>query len=149
MIFDNIRNYELYAGGKNNLKEAFELISCKKFENLPGRYELENGLYYLVQSYETKPLSEGRFEAHRKYIDLQYIAYGKERHDAACICDLTQQDEYNSEKDIIFYNGSGSTLIINEGFFAVYFPQDAHMPNLRVGGSPEKVTKIVIKIPYS
>jgi len=148
MIFDNIKNYELYAGVKYNLKEAFELIINNRFEKTPGRYELKNGLYYLVQNYETKPVSEGRFEAHRKFIDLQYIVNGKERHDAASIEGLTVRDNYNEEKDIIFYNGAGSTLILDAGFFAVYFPEDGHMPNLRTGELPEAVTKIVVKIPF-
>ena len=149
MIFDNIKNYELYTGGKIEFKEAFELIVNKKYEKTPGRYELGNGLFYLVQSYETKPVSEGKFEAHRKFIDLQYIASGKERHDVAGIFSLTVRDDYNAEKDIIFYNnGKCSNLILDAGFFAIYFPEDAHMPNLRIGENPEAVTKIVVKIPY-
>ena len=153
MIFDNIKNYELYTGGKIEFKEAFELIVNKKYEKTPGRYELNNGLFYMVQSYETKPVSEGKFEAHRKFIDLQYIADGKERHDAANISGLTVRDDYNAEKDIIFYNenaGSAccSTLILNTGFFAIYFPEDGHMPNLGISDNYENVTKVIVKIPY-
>ena len=154
MIFDNIKNYRLYTGGKIEFKEAFELIVNKKYEKAPGRYELDGGLFYMVQSYETKPVSEGKFEAHRKFIDLQYIASGKERHDAANISGLTVRDDYNAEKDIIFYNESAdsagcSTLILNEGFFAIYYPEDGHMPNLRIYESSDAVTKIIVKIPYT
>jgi YhcH/YjgK/YiaL family protein len=104
-------------------------------------------MYYLVQKYETKTESEGYFEAHRKFIDLQDIVSGKERHGYAPLSFLKQRDPYNEEKDLVIYDGKGSFLTLDEGFFAIYFPEDGHMPNIRTGTDPEKMVKVVVKIP--
>ena len=147
MIFDHKNNFGLYTGLGKNFKEAFELITGDGLEKKPGRYELKNGVYYMVQSYETKPENEGFFETHRKYIDLQYIVSGKERHGVAHVSILTLRTPYDAEKDLVVYDGHGSSLILDTGFFSIYFPEDAHMPNLRVGSDPEKMAKVVAKIP--
>ena len=147
MIIDSIKNYKLYAGISSNFREAFEFLASGKFSMEPGRYDLSNGMYYMHQSYETKPLSEGVFETHSKYIDLQFIVEGNERHDYTESAALKQRVAYNAEKDVTLYDGEGSSLFLKPGTFAVYFPEDGHRPNLRTGSSAEKVKKIIVKIP--
>ncbi|MDR2376530.1 MAG: YhcH/YjgK/YiaL family protein [Treponema sp.] len=148
MILDRIENSKLYAGLGSDFKAAFEFIAANHFEKAaPGRYVLRGDMYYMLQDYETKPLSEGFFEAHRKYIDLQYVVSGRERHDYANISTLNLRDTYNAEKDLVVYDGKGYSFVVSRGFFAVYFPEDAHMPNLRIDGKPEKMIKVVVKIP--
>ena len=147
MIFDSIKNYRHYAGLGADFLDVFELFHGNSFKKEAGRYEFKNGIFYLVQSYNTKPESEGAFEAHRKYIDIQFISDGRERHNAGHISFMNTSIPYNQEKDIEFFTGSGSTLILHSGFFAVYFPEDVHMPNLQIGDDPEHVIKAVAKIP--
>ncbi|MHB8088995.1 MAG: YhcH/YjgK/YiaL family protein, partial [Anaerolineaceae bacterium] len=91
----------------------------------------------------TKPLAEGKWEAHRRYLDVQYMLSGCERIDFALLHTM-KLGEYNAEKDFQAMSGSGSTLNLVEGSFAVFFPQDAHMPGLAVG-KPEWVKKVVVK----
>ena len=45
-----------------------------------GRVEIEGSeVFALVQSYDSRPIPETpRFEAHRKYLDVQYLASGTE-----------------------------------------------------------------------
>jgi YhcH/YjgK/YiaL family protein len=148
MILDRIENFKLYAGRSPDFKEAFEFIRTNHFEKAaPGRYVLKGDMYYMLQNYETKPESEGFFETHRKYIDLQYVVSGRERHDYANSSTLKLRDAYNAEKDLAVYDGKGCSFVLNQGFFAVYFPEDAHMPNIRIDGNPEKMIKVVVKIP--
>ena len=149
MIYDNIKNYKLYTGLGPDFKEAFDfIVNNNNFKKSPpGRYDMNNGLYYMIQNYETKPESEGFFETHRKYIDLQYVLSGKERHDFAHFSALELKTPYDAEKDILVYGGKGCTLILEEGFFVVYYPEDAHMPNLRTGVDSQKMIKMVVKIP--
>ncbi|MDR0730547.1 MAG: YhcH/YjgK/YiaL family protein [Treponema sp.] len=148
MILDRIENSKLYAGLGSDFKEAFEFIAASHFEKAaPGRYVLKGDMYYTLQIYETRPEAEAFFEAHRAYIDLQYVVSGRERHDYANISALTIRDAYNAEKDLVVYDGKGCGFVVNQGFFAVYFPEDAHMPNLRIDGNPEKMVKVVVKIP--
>ena len=147
MIYDNIKNYELYSNLRPDFKEALELLNSNNFEKALGRYEFKNGMYYLVQSYESKLESDTFFESHRKYIDIQYVTSGKERHNVANISTLTIRDSYNEEKDLIKYDGQGSSLIVEAGYFAIYFPEDGHMPNARAGNEPETISKVIFKIP--
>ena len=148
MIYDSIKNGKLYTGLGPAFRDVFEFINGNNLEKTAaGRYPLKDGVYYLVQEYETKPESEGLFEAHRKFIDLQYIASGRERHYFANISDVKLKTPYNEEKDFAAYEGSGYSLILNRGFFAIYYPEDIHMPNLRAGNEPEKTIKVVFKIP--
>ena len=148
MIFDSMNNYKLYAGLGSGFKKAFEFITENQFEKTaPGRYPMKGGMYYMVQNYETKPESEGFFEAHRKFIDLQYVIKGKERHDYAHLSLMKIKGKYDEEKDMAVYTGKGSSLILNKGFFVIYFPEDVHMPNIRTGSAGEKNIKVVVKIP--
>lgn len=101
-----------------------------------------------MQSYRTKPYSpEMRFEAHKKYIDVQYIAGGMEKIRWARMDSLEQTEErYSRGQDIAFYSGeSAFDFVLTKGSFLLLYPQDAHMPGL----SAEKdcaVRKIVFKI---
>jgi YhcH/YjgK/YiaL family protein len=148
MILDRIENSKLYGELGSDFKVAFEFIETNHFEKaVPGTYKLQGDMYYMLQNYETKPESGGFFETHRKYIDLQYVIRGKERHDYAHSSTLKVRNPYDAEKDLIVYDGKGCSFVLSQGFFVVYFPEDAHMPNLRTDGNPERMIKVVVKIP--
>jgi len=149
MIYDSIKNLKLYTALGKRFKEAEEFIAGKHFKKTAGRYELKNGMYYMVQDYETKPDAEGFFESHKKFIDLQYIVKGKERHEVANSSTLKVRNRYDAEKDLVVYDGSGFGVILDKGYFVIYFPEDAHMPNMRVDKKPEKMLKVVFKIPVA
>ena len=56
---------------------------------------------------------------------------------------------YDAEKDVEFYAQTDNQKIVTHlmpGIFAAFFPQDAHMPGVSVGGSPAFVKKVVVKI---
>lgn len=145
MIFDMLSNSPLYSDITPRLKMAFDYLTSTDLAVLPiGRIDLDgNHLYVLVQEYSTKPFEEGRWEAHRRYLDVQYMLSGCERIDFALVNKM-KLGEYSPEKDFQAMTGSGSTLNLTAGSFAVFFPQDAHMPGLMVG-SPSQVKKVVMK----
>ncbi len=145
MIWDHITNAEKYYALKEGLKEAFDYIQTITEDQEPGRFELDSGLIVMVQHVSTKGFDEVDFEAHKKYIDLQYILEGEEYVVVNDCKNLTESIPYNPEKDVLFYQGEGNTLKIQKGEFYFLFPHDAHKPCCR----PEKglpVKKIVIKI---
>lgn len=146
MIIDRIKNAHQYYPVHARFQQAFEYILQGKTDDLPvGRYELDgSNLFVLVQEYGTKPVEEGFWEAHRRYIDLQYVASGTEGMGYANIHSL-QQEEYQPAKDLLPLHGEGDQVILNAGSFVLLFPEDAHMPGMAVG-SPEAVRKIVVKI---
>ena len=68
MILEEIKDISLIA--YNFLKD----FSGDNFKD--GRYDISDGIYANICSYETKTRGNTMFEAHRKYIDIQYMLYG-------------------------------------------------------------------------
>ena len=84
-------------------------------------------------------------EAHRKYLDIQYIVKGKEVVGWADLADCAIQGEFNEEKDIGKYTGPFEYFTINEGVCYVAFPEDAHMPGRHLE-VPNDFVKVVVKL---
>lgn len=147
MILDKLKHAALYSGITENLGKGFDFLKNTDLANLEiGKYEIDGkNVFALVSEYESKKPEDCRLEAHQAYADIQYIVSGRE---AIGFDTLKNQDiltEYNTEKDIIFFTGETSPLILESGMFAVFFPQDAHRPCMQIAG-PEKVKKVVIKV---
>jgi YhcH/YjgK/YiaL family protein len=113
----------------------------------PVRVEVDGkNIFALHQSYTTKPVNEGRFEAHRRYIDLQYIASGTELIRIAPLPEGITTDPYDSETDLEFFHlKEGSDLLLKPGMVAIIYPEDLHAPNL-ANGDPALVQKVVVKV---
>lgn len=129
-------------------KAAYDFMSDTDFgEILPGRYELtESGVYATVTDYMTKDTA--LFEAHRKYIDIQYVAAGREYIAIGDVNEKVPVSAFDEEKDIEFFTLDEShDFLADSSVFFVLFPKDAHRPCIKVeNNSP--VRKIVVKIPY-
>jgi YhcH/YjgK/YiaL family protein len=113
-----------------------------------GRYELTDGAYINVQEYLTKDSSH--FEAHRKFIDIQYLSRGREYIYVSLYSrdEQTEVTTYNEEQDIEFFDKKTyEKYLLDSDNFLVLFPIDGHMPCMKVD-SNENVRKIVAKIPY-
>lgn len=147
MIFDTIENYNLYSGiGPEGFSAAFKFLRETDLNSLPvGRHELDgDNLYFLVQEYTTKSLEQAKWESHRRYIDIQYMVSGFERVGFANLHNM-QLGDYLPEKDYQQMTGEGFSLNLSSGSFAIFFPDDAHMPGLVVS-EPSPVKKVVIKV---
>ncbi|MBR5153148.1 MAG: YhcH/YjgK/YiaL family protein [Clostridia bacterium] len=152
MIFDVLSHGSQYYSLHKDLREAFNFIQKAVKEELPvGRYDIDGtDAFAIVQEYMAKPEEEGRWEAHRKYIDLQYIVSGKERMDVTAGEPGAVTEDYDQEKDVIFYEDCAdvvSAIVAEEGF-GIFFPHDIHKPSLAIDGIPVPVKKIVVKLPY-
>ncbi len=147
MVVDDLKNWCKYKWS-NNLKQAFELLASPAAATWPdGRLELAGDrIVALPQRYLTRELHECRWEAHRRYIDIQYIVTGQERIGWALNTTLEPATALDEAKDVVFYTGSGDTITLREGMFAVFFPHDAHMPCMQVRERAQQVRKIVMKV---
>ena len=106
-----------------------------------------NNLYVSVTEYNTKDEKETRFEAHRKYIDIQYVVSGKEMIGVAPLASKdTVLQEYDAAKDIEYMKVKEKKLLLAtpENFF-IFFPENAHMPSVKAD-SVTPVRKVVIKV---
>lgn len=84
MIFDKMENISDYFEELPLLRKVDEFIARFNNERLAdGTYEIDGkSVFAMVQSYRTKQQTqEMMFEAHKKYIDLQYIVNGIEKFD--------------------------------------------------------------------
>lgn len=102
-----------------------------------------------MSEYKTKEVDENEYEAHREYIDIQYLIVGEERIACLPIERLKETTAYNEENDATFYASAlslpPSNLSLFPGYFAIFFPQDGHMPQLCID-KPMKVKKVVVKV---
>ena len=162
MILDTIDNTRLYVGLHARFAKAFEILTDKTLsQKEDGKYAVDgDNIYYTIQRYTTKPLNEGKLEAHRKYIDIQFYWLAQEILGYAQLKGLTTAEEYNPQKDIAFFNTPKeiTKVILEPGLFCILFPDDAHLPGRYeispLGGpcrqlnGPSEVLKVVIKIKF-
>jgi biofilm protein TabA len=152
MIVDRIENVRLYSKLSKNLAKAFKILQNKKvLKKADGRYEVKGTkLYYMIMKYATKPIDGGEFEAHKKYIDVQYILDGEEAIPYALISGLKTSKRYKAKTDAAMYRFSKNYSNVNlcRGMFCVFFPEDGHMPG-RIVKKKSTVRKIVVKVPVN
>jgi len=146
MIIDQINNSHLYYALHPRIKPAFDYLNRTDLSSLiAGKYEIDGeNLYALVQQYHSKPIEQGSWEAHRRYMDLQMIILGAEKIGYANI-DCMTQGIFDANIDFLPLFGEGDFLTLQPGNFALLLPQDAHMPGIAIA-FPAPVKKIVIKI---
>lgn len=144
MIIDKIQNSLLYENLHPGFAKAFDFIRKTDFSKLvDGKYEIDGkNIFAMVQEYKTKDIA--KLEGHRKYIDIQFLHSGVEQIAYANLENqiIISDDE---EKDLAFYEGEGSFIKLESQMFAIFFPQDLHMPGIKITNA-NKVKKIVIKV---
>lgn len=127
---------------------AYKFLRENDLEKLAiGRYDLLDGTYATVSEYKTKEPDSAKYEAHRKYIDIQYVQSGCEYIDLLPMSGIKEKAVYDEKSDILFFVGKeGKRLYADNNHFFVFFPEDVHRPCLKVD-SVSTVRKIVVKIP--
>lgn len=147
MIYDTIDHIRQYEGILPGVTEGLRFLAETDFSKLPDqRVELSgDDVYAFLQSYETKPVNDTP-EAHRKYIDIQYLVEGEELVGVGPLEAMTDVAEAHPERDIWLYHGPTETLTIGKGRFLVLWPGDAHAPCIAVDGKPTRCRKCVVKV---
>ena len=144
----------------SKFKNAFEYldkvleIGSSDYERLVSlpigafeKVELDSDNFGLEQVYMSKNREDCFFESHKKYIDVQFILEGEE------IIEVTDKDNlnvsmpYSVEMDLIKYEmtDNSSVLRLKKGDVAIFYPEDAHMPCVKINSSV-KVVKTVVKV---
>ena len=147
MIFDKIENAKLYENVHPLFKKAFDYLKQTDFSKLEnGKHVVEgDDLFAIVQEYETKNSGDAKLEAHRKYIDVQYVISGEELIGVKPLINQAPCKEYDAENDYALYDDTCSFFKVQPTQFAVLFPQDLHKPGIKVDSST-KVKKVVMKV---
>lgn len=149
MIHGLLKDATTAIGKDGQLAPGFAFLRGMSPALADGKHDIGGGAYALVSTYQTTSPDEKKFEAHRKYIDVQYVVTGEEIVHVADVSTLTIAEEYDETRDVAFFNDPASheTIVLRAGSFAVFYPEDAHRPGMTAGGLPSAVRKVVVKIP--
>ena len=148
MIIDTRENLQRYVSLNPHFPTAFEFLMRDDLDSLaPGRHEISaaEGVFVMVTNKLGLPDEDSHIEAHRKYIDIQYILAGKHRIGwlPAGECGNVSIP-YAEDRDIVFYSDAPRFwTILPRCHFAILFPEDAHAP-VAVDGM---IHKVVVKVP--
>lgn len=152
MICDSMRAFQRYAALAPELWKKLTAFFDSINGTLPevGVYELQEGVLK-VNSAEAKliPESDGKYEAHRRFIDIHIPLDGSET--LLCLpdsCDLKQLSAYDEESDCCFYETApGVKFTLEPGYFLMIFPGEPHQPQIGTPGG--SLRKLVVKIDAS
>lgn len=147
MIIDSLENAERYNSVHPLFAKAFEYIKSQDLKSLePGKTDISEGLKSAIIEKEGMTASESaaKFECHDKNIDIQLCISGEEQFGWKPRNTCTKLNgEYNSEKDVAFYNDSPDMHFqLSPNQFAIFFPEDVHAPMIGDG----IIKKMVIKV---
>lgn len=149
MIYDNLSNIDLYQGISKDIYAGLIFLKQANADIESGTYLLSSRVKAVVSEYETVLENQYGYEAHKCFIDIQCVLKGKEKVSCQPIEQLNVTKPYSEERDAAFYTASKkhqpSTLSLRPGYFAIFFPQDGHMPQLCIE-RPQMVKKVVVKV---
>ena len=146
MILDKLENLSLYADLNPHFKKVVGYIESTDLSALgEGRHDIDgDNAYMLVSEPALRAAGEARIEAHDRYIDIQVVIEGIERHGwTPRQCCMDVMTPYSPASDIIFFNDPAQLFVdLANGDMTIYFPWDGHAPLIGEG----KVRKAVIKV---
>ncbi len=139
--------YKQYHANTSLWEKAFNFMQTNLNSLEVGKYPLVEGkLIANVQEYSTKEPENARWEAHKDFIDLQYVISGKEKMGVMPLSEAKNAGEYNAEKDVVFYGeNNGDIYSASPEEYFLFFTTDLHRPCIKdTESSPVK--KVVLKI---
>ncbi len=150
MVVSDLKHVVHQVAMTDGLRKAVDFLERRNLAGLSdGREEIDGErVFALVQRYETAKVIEPKFECHRKYIDVQYIASGAEIIGWAPAGSMAVTEAYDEGKDICFGTveaGKWSPVLLKTGQLMVLWPEDAHAPK-GAAGAQSPVMKIVVKV---
>lgn len=134
------RKVDLALGHLQHMNVSEADVGKKVFVN--------DGFYYSVLKYMTKPEEEAKLESHRKYVDIQIIVKGEELMDIVDISRLIMKENYNADNDVMFWNVPErmARLTLKAGDYIILYPENAHRGAIKMSEENTEVLKILGKV---
>lgn len=144
MVVDSLDNLLSYVSLHPRFTKAFDFIRQLDFSKLKaGRIVVDEDIYINVDEVSLRPVEGARYETHDEYIDIQIPLTVNENVGYIERSLLGEPVEVREGKDIAFYDAPLATSFdLRVGSFAIFFPQDAHMPILGEGMTKKIVMKV-------
>lgn len=101
-------------------------------------------MFAIVAKAAGRKKEDAQLETHKQYIDIQFILSGNDMMGWKPKSSCTQPSaKYDQETDIQFFKDEPDTwLLCKPGTFAIFSPEDAHMPMV----SSDEIHKIIVKV---
>ena len=144
MIVCPWKDLSRYAAVLPGLDEVLAVVA-EMTDFTPRTIPLSNGNKILVQQGNTRDAAAQQVEAHRNYLDIQYLMEGEESVGWAPIESLEPAGEYDGGKDVAMYTGDVQFVRIPQGYCYVVYPEDGHMPCVHLD-NPKNYRKLVVKL---
>ncbi len=150
MILDTYQQWKRYSGISPRLRRGMEFLTSANVQMKEGRHEIDGDeLFALVVKTMTTPAAGRQLEVHRKYIDVHFMHSGAENVLWAPLELFGQPAKpYDLDLDAALYLPvpQVQAVRVDQGSFAVFFPEDSHAPSCQIGEHPAEVFKVVLKI---
>jgi biofilm protein TabA len=148
MILDDLNGAARYYGLHPDFRQAFEFLARTELASLAtGKYELQGERLFVLINRDPGRGHEGaRLEAHRKYIDIQFLVDGSEEIGWRPTAECQQlSDPYVESRDIMFFADAPQTWIqLPAGKYMIFYPEDAHAPLAARGDNVKAVVKVAV-----
>ena len=146
MILDSLNNYKNYLNINPLFKDGFDfLINTNLKELTLGDHILKDeNLIAKVAKEQGKTKDQAKLEAHKKYIDIQFVISGTDNIGWSPLSEAKEKEsDFNFEKDFVLFKDTPQQWItVPENHFVIFFPNDAHAPMVSEG----ILHKVILKV---
>jgi YhcH/YjgK/YiaL family protein len=148
LILDELTNAARYEKLHAGFRAGFEFLKQPSLASLEsGRHEIDGDrVFALINRDPGRGRAGARLEAHRKYIDIQFLVSGQEEIGWRPVAECSRPFEpYSVERDIVFFEDESSAwIVLPVGKFMIFYPQDAHAPLAASGDNLKAVIKVAV-----
>ncbi len=148
---DYVKFATQYHKDKAMWEKIFKFMKENDLAKLaPGKYPIDGDRCFVnVADAKTKSKDAVMIEAHKKYIDLQYMYTNAELMGLISTADAKEIKPYNEKKDVVNYSGDKIKYYTLSGkTFFLLFPGELHQASIYPKGTETTGRKIVFKIAY-
>lgn len=151
MVFDQIKNAKQYYGLGAGIEQVLRFYESYQDDgkDLPEQTELDGEKIFLIGMNYTGGEEDGvEMEAHRNYVDVMYVVEGEEKFYYKPFASAQNiLTEYDADDDCVMLGIDRDVASVHfpAGYFAIFFPQDAHLA-AQLWGKPAKVRKFIAKV---
>ena len=132
-----------------NFKTAFSFLRTADLVSLkPGRVEIDGDrVFAYVSEPALAPFDEGKFESHRRYIDIHAPIAGPETIATFTLSERELSMPFNEKDDCVLFEAKGEPLTLLPGEFVAFFPPfGGHKPGRIAPNAASQHRKICLKV---
>ena len=144
MILDTFDRLSIYKSLNPQIEAVINFCRGKDLSSLAeGRVDINQDCFAIPMTMAMRKTEDAQIETHRSYIDIQLVLKGVEKMGYRPLSSLSESEGYSEDKDLEFWKDPCENLItVEEGQFALFFPEDGHLPLIGEG----EIQKIVFKL---